>query len=376
MGISHTIYADNAATTALYPEVLECMLPYFSSDYGNPSAVYSTGRMARRALEDAREATAEILGVKPNEIIFTSGGTESNNIAIKGSIKTVNNSKILTSKTEHSSVLKAVKNLEKHGSGVTYISVDSNGEVSLGDIRKAIQRETSLISIHQVNNETGCIQPIDKIADICRTYGVTLHTDGTAAAGKTPLPVEFADLISFSAHKFHGPKGIGVLYKKESTSLSPLFCGGEQEMGYRPGTENVALAVGLAKALELSNLKMASSAITITALETMLTEGLSPLGINVLGSNKRIPGILNILIPGTDSEALVLILDMMGICVSGGSACSSGNHTPSHVLTAMGLSAEAAKSAIRFSFSADNTASDIEKIITAMPEAIKKSKIR
>ena len=376
------IYLDYAATAPVLPEVLDAMLPFFVSAYGNPSGIHANGRETRKAVELARRRTAGVLGAESREICFTSGGSESNNLAIQGTAFAMRGkgNHIITSQIEHHSVLNTCRWLEKQGFRVTYLPVDADGTVNPENVRDAIRPETILVSIMTANNEIGTVQPVAQIGEICREKGVTFHTDAVQAVGmlRTDVREMNADLVSLSAHKFHGPKGTGALYIRKGTRLDPLIHGGSQERGLRAGTENVPGIVGLGKAIETAEAEREENAARIRGLRKVLTDRILQ---NIPGARMnghpehRLPGNCHFSFPGTESEALLLRLDLAGISASGGSACTSGSVEPSHVLQAIGLKDEMLHSSIRLTIGRETTLKEIEKtaqILTEIVEDLRK----
>ncbi len=371
------IYLDNAATTAVLPEVLEKMLPYFSDLYGNAGSSHSSGRSARHALEESRQTVAECLGCNPDEVYFTSGGTESNNWAIKGTAfaSREKGNHIITCATEHHAVLDTCQWLETQGFWVTYLPVDHYGQISLRDAEAAINDQTILVSIMAANNETGTLQPIEELAAICRDRQIPFHTDAVQAVGHMPLNINLigCDMLSISAHKFHGPKGTGVLFMRQGIHADRLLHGGAQERGKRASTENIAGIVGLAEALRICCEDMQNKCRRISELRDLLLQGLLavpgviPTGHPVL----RLPNICSISVRGADSISMLMQLDMAGIDASAGSACTSGSTEPSHVLKAMGLGAEDVKGALRFSLSALTQAEEILYVLRVFPDIVR-----
>ena len=376
------IYLDYAATAPVHPEVLDAMLPFFVSAYGNPSGIHANGRETRKAVELARRRTAGVLGAESREICFTSGGSESNNLAIQGTAFALRGkgNHIITSQIEHHSVLNTCRWLEKQGFRVTYLPVDTDGTVDPENVRDAIRPETILVSIMTANNEIGTVQPVAQIGEICREKGVAFHTDAVQAVGmlRTDVREMNADLVSLSAHKFHGPKGTGALYIRKGTRLDPLIHGGSQERGLRAGTENVPGIVGLGKAIETAEAEREENAARIRGLRKVLTDRILQ---NIPGARMnghpehRLPGNCHFSFPGTESEALLLRLDLAGISASGGSACTSGSVEPSHVLQAIGLKDEMLHSSIRLTIGRETTLKEIEKtaqILTEIVEDLRK----
>ena len=367
------IYMDNAATTAVSPAVLEKMLPYFTEFYGNASSIHSTGRDARRALEEARRKVAEVLNCKPNEVYFTSGGSESDNWAIKGTAfaQRKKGNHIITSAIEHHAVLHTCQWLEKQGFTVTYVPVDEFGQVNPADVEKAITDQTILISIMAANNEIGTLQPIKEIAAIAHQHKVLFHTDAVQAVGAIPVDVQDigCDMLSLSAHKFHGPKGVGVLYVKQGTRIDNFMHGGAQERGKRATTENIPGIVGLAEAITLATQNLEEKSARIAGLRDQLIDGLTAIPYVRLNGHRtnRLPNNCNISIRFVEGEALLLRLDLAGIAASSGSACTSGSLDPSHVLLAIGLPHEIAHGSLRFSLSDTTTQEEVDYVLKTLP---------
>lgn len=365
-----TIYLDHAATTSVDSEVLNIMYPYFTEKFGNPNSLHYYGRETAKAVAEARDKIALLLNCKPSEIYFTSGGTEADNWAVKG-VYYANKNKgdhIITSKIEHKAVLNSFNKLEKEGARVTYIDVDKYGEIDLKQLKNAITDKTVLVSIMAANNEVGTIQPFKKIGEICRSKGVIFHTDAVQAAGAIPIDVQKdnIDLLSISAHKFYGPKGIGVLYVKNGVKNDRFISGGAQERGMRGGTTNVPLIVGMAAAFEKAVKNMEEDSKKLILLREKLIERIGKEIPNVyLNGHRtnRLPNNVNFSFEFIEGEALLLMLDMQGIGVSSGSACTSGSLEPSHVLSAMGVPVEIAQSATRFTFGRENTEKDIDVLM-------------
>jgi cysteine desulfurase len=374
---SDDIYLDNNATTPIDPAVVVEMLPFFETNFGNPSSIYKIGRTARSALRNAREKVAALVGADAEEIVFTSCGTEANNTAIIGAAYALEDKgrHIITSQIEHKSVLNSLKFLEQRGFEVTCLPVDENGLVELDRLESAIRDDTTLISIMFANNEIGVVQPVAEIAGIADKHGTVFHTDAVQAAGKIKIDVAECgcSLLSLSAHKICGPKGVGALYVRTGTPISPIILGGKQEGGLRGGTENVAGIVGFGKAAELaSNLEQSSVILQLRdKLQTGLQERVPGLLLNG-HPQKRLPNTLNVSIPDIEAEALVINLDLKGIYISTGSACTSGAIEPSHVLCAIGRDNELAKASIRFSLGRLNTESEIDKVIETLPAVVKR----
>ena len=367
------IYMDNAATTAVNPAVLEKMLPYFTETYGNASSIHGTGRDARRALEESRRKVAEVLNCKPQEVYFTSGGSESDNWAIKGTAfaNRKKGNHIITSAIEHHAVLHTCQWLEKQGFTVTYVPVDEFGQVDPQDVEKAITDQTILISIMAANNEIGTLQPIKEIAAIARKHKVLFHTDAVQAMGAIPMDVKEigCDMLSLSAHKFHGPKGVGVLYIKQGTRIEKFMHGGAQERGKRATTENIPGIVGLAEALVLATQDLEEKSARIAGLRDQLIEGLTKIPYTRLNGHRtnRLPNNCNVSIRFVEGESLLLRLDLAGIAASSGSACTSGSLDPSHVLLAIGLPHEIAHGSLRFSLSDTTTQEEVDTVLNTLP---------
>ena len=375
------VYLDNSATTKMDERVLEEMLPYLKEDYGNASSLYSLGRKSKKAIEDSREKVATILNCRSDEIYFTSGGSESDNTAIKG-IARANRKKgnhIITSKIEHLAVLDTCKELEKEGFEVTYLDVDNKGKVNIEELKKAIRKDTILISIMYANNEIGTIQDISEIGRIARENNVYFHTDAVQAVGNLDIDVQAQniDSLSLSGHKFYGPKGIGVLYVRKNVKFNKFIAGGHQERNKRAGTENVANIVGLSKALEISYNELKEHREKILYLRNYYEEKVKQNIDNIIinGDEKnRLPGNSNISFIGVNGQDLLLNLDMIGICVSSGSACTSGSIDASHVLIALGVKEEVAKSSIRVSIGKYNTKEEIDYLVENLIEIVKRQR--
>jgi cysteine desulfurase len=373
------IYLDYAATTPTDPEVIQAMLPYFHDNFGNPSAIYSYGEDARNALEEARAKVARLIGAKDEEIIFTSGGTESDNFALKGTAYTLQKkgNHIITSAVEHHAVFESLKFLGKNGFKITSLPVDTFGLVDPDDVKKAITDKTILISIMHANNEIGTIQPIAEIGKIAKEAGVYFHTDAVQTAGHIPVNVNEmgVDMLSLSGHKLYGPKGVGVLYVRKGTKLIPFMHGGGQEKGRRSGTENVPGIVGLGKAAELASIGLVEEATRITVLRDKLIAGITSKVEHVLLNGhpvKRLPNNVNISVNFVEGESMCLNLDMVGIYASTGSACSSSSLEASHVLLAIGLDHVQAHGTLRFSLGKWTTATEIDRVLEVLPPIISK----
>ena len=374
------IYLDHNATTPVRPEVLKSMLPYYEDEFGNASSLHSFGRKAREAVEDAREKVTRLIGpCESVDIVFTSSGTESDNFAIKGIAWALKGKgrHIITSKIEHKALLNPCEFLEKTGFEVSYISVDKHGVVDIGELKNAIRDDTILVSIIFANNEVGTIQPIKEIAAIAREKGILFHTDAVQAVGKIPIDVEKMgiDLLSMSAHKIYGPKGVGALYINKKTKIIPLIHGGHHERKRRAGTENVAGIVGFGKACELAAINLEEENKRLVGLRDRLWIGINreinDVKLNGHPTNK-LPNTLNVSFKFVEGESVLLNLDLKGIAASSGSACTSGSLEPSHVLKAMGVEAATAQGAVRFSLGLINTQADIDRVIRALPPIIKK----
>ncbi|NPV09495.1 MAG: cysteine desulfurase NifS [Anaerolineae bacterium] len=378
----HLVYLDHAATTPVDPRVLEAMLPYWSEKFGNPSSVYSLGREAAGALRQAREQVAEVLNCRPEEVYFTSGGTEADNAAIRGIALAQKQRRqaqhIITSAVEHHAVLHTCQWMEKHlGFEVTYLPVDANALVAPEDVRAAIRPDTALISIMYANNEVGTIEPVEEIAAIAREHKVPFHTDAVQAGGLLSLDVEQLGVasLSLSAHKFYGPKGVGVLYLRRGTPFVPVQTGGGQERNRRAGTENVAGAVGLATALVLAQEERESEAQRLAGLRDQLIEGvLQSIPDSRLTGHpeRRLPNSASFVISFIEGESMLLSLDMEGIAASSGSACTSGSLEPSAVLTAMGLPPELAHGSLRLTLGHSNTEAQVQRVIEVLPGIVER----
>ncbi|NLB79719.1 MAG: cysteine desulfurase NifS [Clostridiaceae bacterium] len=374
------IYLDHAATTYVKPEVFEAMKPYFTEEYGNPSSIYSIGRLNRKVVEDARISVAKSIGAaEPSEIHFTGSGTEGDNWAIKGTaLKLMKKGKhIITSNIEHPAVLATCEFLEKQGYEITYIKVDDKGLINPEDVDRAIRPDTILVSVMMANNEIGTIEPIKEIAQVCKKHGVLFHTDAVQAAGNILIDVKDlgVDLLSVSGHKFYGPKGIGMLYIRKGVKIENFVHGGHQERNKRAGTENVPGIVGFATALELANKNMEAHHKKLSNLRDRALKGITDRipHIRVNGSmEKRLPGNLNVSFRFVEGESVLLMLDMKGIKASSGSACTSGSLDPSHVLLAIGLPHEIAHGSLRMSFGDINTEEEVDFLIDSLDEIINK----
>lgn len=371
------IYLDNAGTTALDSEVLKAMMPYLTENYGNASSLHTAGQIAKEALENSREEIASLLGASPREIYFTSGGSESDNQAIISAAmlgEKKGKKHIITSKFEHHAVLHTLAKLEKQGFSVTYLDVYENGIVHLDDLENAITDDTCLVTIMFANNEIGTIQPVKEIGEICHRHGVLFHTDAVQAVGHVKIDVNEMniDMLSFSGHKFHGPKGVGGLFAKKSILLSNVIEGGAQERGKRAGTENIAGIVGMAKALKLACDEMEKVSAKEKSLRDKLINELSKIPHSALNGDrqKRLPNNFNMCFEGIEGESLLLLLDDAGICASSGSACTSGSLDPSHVLLAIGRPHEVAHGSLRLTLSKYTAEDEIDYVIKKVPEVV------
>ena len=379
------LYLDNAATTALRPEALEAMMPYLKESYGNPSGVYRFARSVRKDIEEARERMAKAIGAKASEIVFTGSGTEANNWAIRGTAEALRDKTschcvgrhVITAAVEHHAVTHVCQELARLGAEVTYLPVDDMGFVSPDDFLQAIRPETVLASIMWANNEIGTIQPIAALSEIARDKGIIFHTDAVQAVGHIPVDMSaFAgvDLLTLSAHKFGGPKGVGALFVRKGTKLTPFMYGGAQEKNRRAGTENVAGIIGMAAALDCAMAEREAEYERISAIRDELiariNETIPHVSLNGPLGNSRLPGNVNFSFDYVEGESLLLLLDMKGCCASSGSACSSASLEPSHVLMALGLAHEKAHGSIRFSLGRDNTKEDIDRLMEILPAVV------
>jgi cysteine desulfurase len=365
---------DANATTPLLPEVLEAMHPWFLEKFGNASSIHQAGQQARAAVERARTSVARMVNCRESEIVFTSGGTESDNLAVFGLMQSGDH--VITSSIEHHAVLHAAERLKERGLQVTFLPVSSDCRIDPDEVRRALRPNTKLISVMMANNETGVIQPVEEIGRIAQEADVWFHTDAVQAAAKIPIDVQAigCDLLSLSGHKFHAPQGTGVLYVRKGTKLEPLFFGGTHERQRRAGTENVAGIVGLGKAAEIAVQALTNGTLDyLRGLRDQLESGIlarvEGSGVNGAGL-PRVPNTTNLYFNNLEGEALVIALDLKGIAVSGGSACASGAAEPSHVLTAMGLPTERARASLRFSLTKLNTAQDVEEALNIIPAAV------
>ena len=373
-----TIYVDNAATTKTSRTAIEAMLPYMDKIYGNPSSLHSVGQAAADALRKAREEAAEVLGCEPNEITFTSGGSEADNQALvsAAAIGARKGKKhIISTAFEHHAILHTLKKLEKEGFEVTLLDVHENGMVSAQQVADTIREDTCLVSVMYANNEIGSIQPIAEIGAVCKEKGVIFHTDAVQAVGHVHINVkeENIDMLSLSAHKFHGPKGVGLLYARKGVRLTNIIEGGAQERGKRAGTENIPGIVGMVAALKEANANIDANAEKVSALRDRLIEGLEKIPHSALNGDrtKRLPGNVSFCFEGIEGESLLLLLDAKGICASSGSACTSGSLDPSHVLLAIGRPHEVAHGSLRLTLSEENTQEEVDYIIEETTKVVK-----
>lgn len=371
------VYLDHNATTPVHPEVLEAMLPYYKDKFGNASSIHGFGKEAKVALEESRERVAKLINASPSGIYFTSGGTESDNLAIKGAAF-ANRKKgkhIITSKIEHHAILESCKFLEKEGFEVTYLPVDGGGLIDPDDLKKAMRKDTILVSLMYANNEVGTIEPLEELCKITKENGVYFHTDAVQAMGKVPVDVQKlnVDMLSISAHKIYGPKGVGAIYIRKGTRITPWSHGGSHERSRRAGTENVPGIVGLVKAIEIAYRDMEEQSRYLRNLSESfykkLTQAIPDVFLNG-DLERRIPNTLNLSFKAVEGESMILSLDLKGVAVSTGSACASGALEPSHVLSAMGIAPEIGQAAIRFSFGRENTMEDVEYVVAILPEIV------
>lgn len=375
------VYADNAATTQISKEVLDAMMPWLTEGYGNPSSIYELGRTAGFAIEDARKQVAAALGAQPAEIYFTGCGSESDNWAIKGAahkLAAKGKKHLITTVFEHHAVLHTCAALEKEGFEVTYLPVDRNGLISVQQVADAIRPDTALVSIMYANNEIGTIMPISEIGAFCREHGVWFHTDAVQAVGNVEINVaaQNIDMLSLSGHKIHAPKGVGALYIKKGIVLPNLIDGGEQERGRRAGTENVASIIGLGRAMEIACADIPAKAAKVTPLRNKIIDELLTLPMSRLNGDRerRLAGNANLSFVGAEGEALLLGLDMAGVCASSGSACTTGSLDPSHVLLALGLSHEVAHGSLRITISDWTTPEEVDHIINSVKAVVARTR--
>jgi cysteine desulfurase len=371
--MTDSIYLDNSATTPVAPEVVEAMSPYFSTSYGNASSLHALGRAAHRAMEESRGTIAEILGARPEEIVFTAGATEANNLALIGSaLASADRKHLITTAIEHHAVLHTVEWLRTQGFDATVLDVDPSGRVDPEQVREAIRPDTLLVSIMTGNNEIGTLQPIAEIGRICRERGVPVHTDAVQAFGKAPLPVDAVDLLSISAHKFHGPKGVGFLFVRKGAKLTPILHGGGHERGRRSGTENVPGIVGLAAAAKLAIREQDATSSRLRGWRERMIDEVKRLPGSRLNGHRTesLPHIVNFSFEAIEGESLVMRLDERGIAVSTGSACSSPNLEPSHVLVAIGVPLSMAHGSLRVSMGRQTTKEEIDAFLDVLPEVV------
>lgn len=368
------IYLDNASTTPLDKCVLDKMMPYLTETYANPASQYGAGRVAALAVLNARDKIAKIIGCKSEELYFVSGGTEAGNWALKGACAAQKGKHIIVSAIEHPALIESAKDLQKCGYEVSFINPDKNGVISPDDVKKAIRSDTVFCAVMHAGNETGVIQPVEEIGVICKQSGVFYYCDCVQTAGVLPFPTKHCDALGISAHKFYGPKGFGAIYISESAKITRLISGGKQERGLRAGTTNVAAAVGCACALENAVSAADETNVKISALrDTFVTRVLTEIdGTHLNGGKNRLPAHANISFDGCDGENILFLLDMKGIAVSTGSACSAGAVKESHVLKAMGLDGGRVKSAVRFTFGKYNTAEEVDTTVKELKAAVKK----
>ena len=373
-----TIYLDHAATTPVHPAVIERMLPYFGELFGNPSSVYTLGRRSMEALDSAHEVVAKLLNCRPTEIVFTGGGSEADNLAIKGIAYAPRRrgNHIITTAIEHHAVLHTCQQLEREGYTVTYLPVDGTGRVDSAAVEAAITDQTALVTMMYANNEVGTIQPIAEIGRICRARRVPFHTDAVQGGGLLDLDVQTlqVDMLSLSAHKFYGPKGVGLLYIRQGTRVQPQILGGSQERNRRAGTENVPGIVGAAEALRLAQTERSTETMRLATLRDRLIEGMLRLPeIRLTGHrSERLPNNASFAIMGVEGESLLLNLDLVGVAASSGSACSSGSVEPSHVLTAMGFSAQESRGHLRLTLGHSSTDADIDFVLERLPQIVER----
>ena len=372
-----TVYADNAATTQMSRAAIDAMLPYMDTVYGNPSSLHSVGQQAAEALQNARERIAACLNASPREIYFTSGGSEADNQAILSAARLgarKGKKHIISTAFEHHAVLHTLKKLEKEGFEIELLPVGAIGTITAQQVKSALRADTCLVTVMYANNEIGSILPIAEIGEVCREAGVLFHTDAVQAAGHVPIDVQaqHIDMLSLSAHKFHGPKGIGVLYARQGVPLTSLIEGGAQERGKRAGTENLPAIMGMAAALEDACAHIDENARKVSALRDRLISGLSKIAHSALNGDpvNRLPGNVSFCFEGIEGESLLLLLDAKGICASSGSACTSGSLDPSHVLLAIGRPHEVAHGSLRLSLCEWNTDEDVDRILAAVPEVV------
>jgi cysteine desulfurase len=371
----HTVYLDNNATTQSAPEVVAAMLPFFAEHYGNPSSMHTFGGRVKAPLDQARAQVAELLGASPEEIIFTSCGTESDNTAIMSALRCFPNKRhVVTTRVEHPAVLNFCQNLAGRGYEVTFLPVDRQGNLDLGQVQEAIREDTAIVSVMWANNETGVVFPVEEIAKLAKAKGALFHTDAVQAVGKVPINLRQTaiDLLALSGHKLHTPKGTGVLYVRKGTPFVPYVMGGHQEHGRRAGTENVPYIIGIGRAAQLAAERMADENTRVKALRDRLEQGLLKVESTMINGDpaRRLPNTTSVSFEYVEGESILLMLSDLGVCASPGSACTSGSLEPSHVLRAMGVPFTAAHGSIRFSLSYYNTDEDIDHVLKHMPAII------
>jgi cysteine desulfurase len=376
-GKMRRIYLDHNATTPIHPEAIEAMLPFLREDFGNPSSVHAFGQAAKKGLEEAREAVARLIGAQPEEIVFTGSGTEASNLAIKGVVYARGGGHVITSSIEHPAVLNVCRQIEREGFRVTYLPVDRTGSIEPDDVRRAMTEETILVTLMHANNEVGTIQPIEEAARVARERGVLFHTDAVQSAGKIPVDVDGlgADLLSFSAHKVYGPKGVGALFVRRGTSLRALIHGGHQEQDRRAGTENVAGIVGFGRAAGLASRMVTAKQEELQSLRDYFWKKIQQEIEDVHLNGDLSRGLPNTLSAGfdyIDGESLLINLDLQGVAASAGSACTSGALEPSHVLVAMGVAPETARGTLRFSLGRESTNEEIDETVSLLTDTVKR----
>ncbi len=378
MSQQRTYYFDNNATTRVAPEVVEAMLPFFTEQWGNPSSIYAFGNEVAKQIERARTRAAALINADPREVIFTSCGTESNNTAINSALMTSPGKRhVVTTAVEHSSNIKFCEHLKRRGYEVTFLPVESDGSLDLHLLDKSIRRDTAIVSVMWANNETGAVFPMEEVVSICRSHGVLCHTDAVQTAGKLKIDVQSlgVNFVSLSAHKFHAPKGVGLLYVSRGTKFQPYLVGGRQEKDRRGGTENVPYVIGMGRASELAMEHLREESTRVRSMRDRLEDGIFK-AISDTSRNgakeARLPNTTNIAFDGTEAEAILMLLDQVGVCASSGSACKSGSLDPSHVLAAMGLNLARARGSIRFSLGIYNTDEDVDHLLKHLPRIIGK----
>ncbi len=371
------IYLDNNATTSVAPEAVDAMIPYLRDFWGNPSSAYRFGSQVHKVIEDARAQVAALIGADPKEIFFTSCGTEGNNAAIESALATTGKRKVVTTAVEHSAIKKQGEALQKRGIEVVFMPVKPDGTLDFREVQNAVDEDTAICSVMWANNETGVIFPVEEIAEFCKLHGVLFHTDAVQAAGKIPIDVKKnkIDMLSLVGHKLHAPKGVGAIYVRRRTRFTPFVIGGSQESGKRGGTENVASIVAFGKACELAAGRLGEEETRVRALRDRLESGiLSTISGTTLNGHRqqRLPNTISMAFEGVEAQEVLLLLDQQNICASAGSACTTGSPEPSHVLTAMGMTPERARSTVRFSLSVYNTDRDVDRTLEVLPGVIEK----